>query len=132
MEEIFEKKLYSSNIILKINDYNFIMSSINKKNNFIKNLSSVYDNFVKNKQINIYEIPDLALAFTDIIIKEDIDDDLNVDLILNFILKSLINREQLNISPLEMVYVDKLINSSILLLKKNIEHKNNQYCSFWL
>ena len=128
MEDILRQKINNDNVVLRINDYNFVMATINKKNNVIKNLTDIYSNYVKNNQFDIHEIPEIILKFSDVINKENVDDDLNIDLILNFILKSIINKEYLNLNNLEAIYVDKLINNSLLLLKKNIESKPQQNC----
>ena len=109
------------------------------KSRIISKILNEFNNIIKDGMINLHDIPEIILLITDILKTNIIQNNVqNIEIIniIKFILDSLFESNILLLNSSEINIVNSLIDSSLQLLKTNIdfvvkeEEEEKEFCSF--
>jgi hypothetical protein len=131
---IIEYELRKDNIYVKLNQYeiDYVYNLIKLQSQIFNSISNEIQNICYDGKIDIDDIPQIILLISKIyksnIIMNNIE---NIDIvsIVKFTFNSILHAGILPLGNIDINVIDKIVNSSIDLLKLNIDiKKNDEIC----
>lgn len=134
LNNIIKEYLMLNRYNLSNEEINWITAYINSSPESLKSVTDGINEIIKDNVINIHDIPIIINIITTIYHNESIKNEIvnsnNIIIFVKFTLNSIIDSKFILLPEIEKEIIEKLINSSLDLIRLNITTINNdtEYC----